>query len=61
MDDMTYDKWHSLGESEGYLIKYLTEIEFKYKKAKEQLEEAFTPHIKSLLDKKVVKELEKDE
>jgi hypothetical protein len=58
MDDMTYDKWHSLGESEGYLIKYLTEIEFKYKKAKEQLEEAFTPRIKSMLSKKVQKEME---
>ena len=58
---MTYDEWYSIGKSNGYLIQHLTERDEKYKKAKEQLEDAFTPHIKSLLDKKVVMELEKDE
>jgi len=54
---MTYDEWYSIGKSNGYLVQYLTERDEKYKRAKEQLEDAFTPKIKSMLSKNIRDEI----
>jgi len=53
--------WERMKKLQQYIITFsFMERELQLDKVKEQLELALTPHIKSLLDKKVVKELEKD-
>ncbi len=54
---MTYDKWYSIGKSNGYLVQYLKERDIQLKKSKEQLEDAFTPKIKSMLSKNIRDEI----
>jgi len=54
--------WERIKKLQQNIIIYtFMKRELQMDKVKEQLDQAFTPHIKSLLDKKVVKELEKDE
>tara|TARA_Y100000294_G_C8402312_1_gene275327 strand:- start:370 stop:543 length:174 start_codon:yes stop_codon:yes gene_type:complete len=55
---MTYEDWFEVGKSNGYLIQYIKQRDVQLDKVKKQLEQAFTPKVKSLLNKKIRDETE---
>ena len=55
---MTYKDWFEIGKSNGYLIQYIKQRDLQLDKVKKQLEQAFTPKIKSMLDKNIRDEIE---
>ena len=56
--EMTYKDWFEVGKSNGYLIQYIKQRDLQLDKVKKQLEQAFTPKVKSLLNKKIRDETE---
>ncbi len=56
--EMTYEDWFEVGKSNGYLIQYIKQRDVQLDKVKKQLEQAFTPKVKSLLNKKIRDETE---
>ncbi len=50
---MTYEDWFEVGKSNGYLIQYIKQRDVQLDKVKKQLEQAFTPKIKSMLNKNI--------
>ena len=56
--EMTYEDWFEVGKSNGYLIQYIKQRDLQLDKVKKQLEQAFTPKVKSLLNKKIRDETE---
>ena len=55
---MTYEDWFEVGKSNGYLIQYIKQRDLQLDKVKKQLERAFTPKIKSMLNKNIRDEIE---
>ena len=55
---MTYKDWFEVGKSNGYLIQYIKQRDLQLDKVKKQLEQAFTPKIKSMLNKNIRDEIE---
>ena len=55
---MTYEDWFEVGKSNGYLIQYIKQRDVQLDKVKKQLEQAFTPKIKSMLNKNIRDEIE---
>ena len=51
--EMTYKDWFEVGKSNGYLIQYIKQRDVQLDKVKKQLEQAFTPKIKSMLNKNI--------
>ena len=51
--EMTYEDWFEVGKSNGYLIQYIKQRDVQLDKVKKQLEQAFTPKIKSMLNKNI--------
>ena len=56
--EMTYEDWFEVGKSNGYLIQYIKQRDVQLDKVKKQLEQAFTPEIKSMLNKNIRNETE---
>ena len=56
--EMTYEDWFEVGKSNGYLIQYIKQRDVQLDKVKKQLEQAFTPKIKSMLNKNIRDEIE---
>ena len=56
--EMTYEDWFEVGKSNGYLIQYIKQRDVQLDKVKKQLEQALTPKVKSLLNKKIRDETE---
>ena len=56
--EMTYEDWFEVGKSNGYLIQYIKQRDLQLDKVKKQLEQAFTPKIKSMLNKNIRDEIE---
>ena len=50
---MTYKDWFEVGKSNGYLIQYIKQRDLQLDKVKKQLEQTFTPKIKSMLNKNI--------
>ena len=55
---MIYEDWFQIGKSNGYLIQYIKQRDVQLNKVKKQLEQAFTPKIKSMLNKNIRDEIE---
>ena len=51
--EMTYEDWFEVGKSNGYLIQYIKQRDVQLDKVKKQLEQAFTPKVKSMLNKNI--------
>ena len=56
--EMTYEDWFEVGKSNGYLIQYIKQRDVQLDKVKKQLEQTFTPKIKSMLNKNIRDEIE---
>ena len=56
--EMTYEDWFEVGKSNGYLIQYIKQRDVQLDKVKKQLEQAFTPKVKSMLNKNIRNETE---
>ena len=56
--EMTYEDWFEVGKSNGYLIQYIKQRDVQLDKVKKQLEQAFTPKIKSMLSKEIQEKIE---
>ena len=50
---MIYEDWFEVGKSNGYLIQYIKQRDVQLDKVKKQLEQAFTPKVKSMLNKNI--------
>ena len=55
---MGYKEWVEIGTDKDYIRRFIKDREENLKEVKKQLERAFTPKVKSLLNKKIRDETE---
>ena len=55
---MEYKEWVEIGTDKDYIRRFIKDREENLKEVKKQLERAFTPKVKSLLNKKIRDETE---
>ena len=56
--EMTYEDWVKFGANKDYIRRFIKDREENLIEVKKKLEQAFTPEIKSMLDKKIRDEIE---
>ena len=55
---MEYKEWVEIGTDKDYIRRFIKDREENLKEVKKQLEQALTPKVKSLLNKKIRDETE---
>jgi len=55
---MGYKEWVEIGTDKDYIRRFIKDREENLKEVKKQLERAFTPEIKAMLNKKIRDETE---
>ena len=55
---MNYKEWVEYGADKDYIRRYIKDRDENLKEVKKQLEKAFTPEIKAMLNKKIRDETE---
>jgi len=60
MNKLSYEEWLKYGDDKDYFSRYIKNRDDKIKEVKKQLDRAYTPKIKSMLSKKVQKEMENE-
>ena len=55
---MNYKEWVKFGVDKDYIRRYIKDRDTNLKEVKKQLEQAFTPKIKSMLSKEIQEKIE---